>query len=67
MNCRDTSISAGLGLFDGGREYTIGWRMEPARRTVPGLRLGLQAARREHTAACGDTEYAIRLGAIVTW
>ena len=67
MNCRDTSISAGLGLFDGGREYTIGWRMEPARRTVPGLRLGLQAARREHTATYGDTEYAIRLGAIVTW
>ncbi len=61
------SISAGLGLFDGGREYTIGWRMEPARRTVPGLRLGLQAARHEHTTAYGDTEYAIRLGAIVTW
>ncbi len=31
------------------------------------LRLGLEAARREHTAAWGDTEYAIRLGAIVTW
>ncbi len=61
------AISAGLDLFDGGREYTLGWRMEPARRTVPGLRLGLQAARREHTAAYGDTEYAIRLGAIVTW
>ncbi len=61
------AISAGLDLFDGGREYTLGWRMEPARRTVPGLRLGFQAARREHTAAYGDTEYAIRLGGIVTW
>ncbi len=61
------AISAGLDLFDGGREYTLGWRMEPARRTVPGLRLGLEAARREQTAAYGDTEYAIRLGAIVTW
>ena len=61
------AVSAGLGLFDGGREYTLGWRMEPARGTVPDLRLGLQAARREHTAAWGDTEYEIRLGAIVTW
>ena len=61
------AIYASVDLFDGGREYTIGWRMEPARRTVPGLRLGLQAARHEHTAAYGDTEYAIRLGAIVTW
>ena len=61
------AISAGVDLFDGGREYTIGWRMEPAHRTVPGLRLGLQAARREHTAAWGDTEDAIHLGAIVNW
>ena len=61
------AISAGVDLFDGWREYTIGWRMEPARRTVPGLRLGLQAARREHTAAWGDTEDAIHLGAIVSW
>ncbi len=61
------AISAGLALVDGRREYTLGWRMEPARRIVPGLRLDLEAARREHTAAYGDTEHAIHLGATIEW
>ena len=60
------AVSAGLGLFDGGREYTFGWRMESARRAAPGFRLNLQAGRREHTAAYEETEYEIRLGATVT-
>ena len=61
------STFAGLGLVDGGREYTLGWRMEPALHAVPRFGLGLQMARREHTADYRETEYAIDLGVTFTW
>lgn len=61
------SISAGLDLFDGARDYTLGWRMEPARGAVPGLGLGLRVTRREHTADRGEAAHEARLRATVTW
>ena len=61
------SISAGLDLFDGARDYTLGWRMEPARGAVPGLGLGLRVTRREHTADRGEPAHEAHLRATVTW
>jgi len=61
------SISAGLDLFDGARDYTLGWRMEAVRGAVPGLGLGLRVTRREHTADRGEAAHEARLRATVTW
>ena len=61
------SAFVGLGLVDGGREYTLGWRMEPALRALPRFGLGLKVTQREHTADYRETEYAIDLGVTVAW
>ncbi len=61
------SMFAGLGLVDGGREYTLGWRMEPVLRALPRFGLGLKVTQREYTADYRETEYAINLGVTVAW
>ena len=61
------STSAGVGLVHGGREYTLGWRMEPALQAMPRVGLGLQMAGREQPADDPETEYTISLGVTVVW
>ncbi len=61
------SMFARLGLVGGGREYTLGWRMEPALHAAPRFGLGLQAARREHADDDRETEHAIDLRVTVAW
>ena len=45
------SPHAGLGLAQGSRDYTIGWRLAPAAAAAPNLSLGLEATRRETDGA----------------
>ena len=61
------SIVARLGHVGGGREYTLGWRMEPALHAAPRFGLGLRVARREHTDDDRETEHAIDLRVTVAW
>ena len=61
------SVFAGLALVDGGREYTLGWRVGPTRGNEPGFGLGVRAARREYTAGFGETEYAVDVRVTVAW
>ena len=37
----------GLGLATGARDYTLGWRLEPAAANAPAVSFGVQATRRE--------------------
>ena len=60
------SISAGLDVIDGDREYTFGWRTQVLRRAVPGFGLALRAARRELAIDYWEPEYVIDLGVTVT-
>ena len=49
----------GLGLSNGHREYSLGWRLNLVSSGPNALELGLEAARREHANEDGDDEHAI--------
>ncbi len=44
---------AGVGLFAGGRQYTLGWRVTPA-KGAPNVSFAMMATRSESTAAAPD-------------
>ena len=55
----------GFGLTDGGRDYRLGWRLNPAGRGDRGLALDLEATRRE--GADADAEHGVMLRATIRW
>ena len=54
----------GLGLSNGQRQYTLGWRLDLVQGGTGALELGLEATRREATGANDDApaEHGVRLG-----
>ena len=61
------AMSVGLDLFEGGREYAFGWRMELAGPAGRDFSLGIQAARREHRPGPRETDSTIDLVVIAVW
>ena len=55
----------GFGLTDGGWDYRLGWRLNPAGRGDRGLALDLEATRRE--GADADAEHGVMLRATIRW
>ena len=58
------SPHAGLGLATGARDYTLGWRLAPA-RSAPELSFGVKATRRESDGA--DPEHDIGFEVHARW
>ena len=59
------SPHVGLGLATGARDYTLGWRLEPAANAdnALDLSLGVKATRREGDAAAPEHALGVELGA----
>ena len=57
----------GLGLADGRREYTLGWRFELAEAGPTALALRLEATRREAADDKADPEHGLGLGLTARW
>ena len=61
------SPTLSYGAFGGGRDYTLGWRLEPAAdaKYAPDLSLGLRAIRREAVDASAD--HGVEVNARARW
>ena len=55
------SPHAGLGLSEGSRDYSLGWRLTPEARNAPDLSFGLKAARRENDGTVPEHTVGIEL------
>ena len=55
----------GLGLADGTRDWTLGWRLTPAAAGAPDLSLGLKATRREGGGA--EPEHTVGFDVNARW
>ena len=57
----------GLGLSNGTREYSLGWRLNRAQAGANALELHLEATRREHANENADPEHGIGFRVTARW
>ena len=58
--------NVGFGLSDSARDYTLGWRLTPARGDS-GFEVNLDATRRETTGGNAPPEHGVMLRGAIRW
>ena len=57
----------GAGLLEDGRDYRLGYRISPARRTGTDMHVGIEGMRRENDNTRTETEHAVGLRLAMRW
>ena len=57
----------GYGMSETGRDWSLGWRLTPARRDRSSFELKLEATRREHDDGIGAPEHGVGLRLTARW